>query len=75
MPILHGEELVGRLDPQFDRQLNKLIVHAFYVEPGQDSRAIAAAVRPELDRLRGYLEAETIEVGDTVRPVVRKEWV
>jgi uncharacterized protein YcaQ len=75
MPILHGDELVGRLDPQFDRQTNRLIIHAFHVEPGQDSKAIAAAVRPELERLKDYLGATEIEVGDAIRPLVRKQWV
>jgi uncharacterized protein YcaQ len=70
MPILHGDELVGRLDPQFDRQANTLIVHAFYTEPGVDQIKIAAAVRPELERLRDYLGAESIEVGEGVESAV-----
>lgn len=74
MPILHRDELVGRLDPQFDRQSRRLVVHAFHFEQGQDARVIAAAVRPELERLREYLGAEEIAVGDSIQPVVRREW-
>jgi uncharacterized protein YcaQ len=61
MPILQGDGLVGRLDPQFDRKSNKLVIHAFHVEEGIDLEAVAAAVQPELERLADYLGAGAIE--------------
>jgi uncharacterized protein YcaQ len=61
MPILQGDGLVGRLDPQFDRKSNKLVIHAFHVEEGIDLEDVAAAVQPELERLADYLGAGAIE--------------
>jgi uncharacterized protein len=34
MPILLGERLIGRLDPQLDREHGRLIVGLLYLEPG-----------------------------------------
>lgn len=36
LPILWGEELVGRLDPKADRKKKNLIVRYLYLEPGFD---------------------------------------
>jgi uncharacterized protein YcaQ len=33
MPVLHGDRLVGRVDPEFDRRRRLLYVHAVHVEP------------------------------------------
>jgi uncharacterized protein YcaQ len=34
LPILHGERLVGRLDPEFDRKANTLRIHRIWWEEG-----------------------------------------
>jgi len=47
LPILHGDELIGRLDPQMDRENGLLTVNAVYAEQGAPKdagRAVAAAV-------------------------------
>ena len=34
MPILHGQELVGRIDPKVDRKARRLICHNLHIERG-----------------------------------------
>src|SRR5947207_2599277 len=34
LPILHGEELIGRVDVENDRQAGRLVVHRVFGEPG-----------------------------------------
>jgi uncharacterized protein len=34
LPVLHGDKLVGRIDPAFDRRSRVLTVNAVYPEPG-----------------------------------------
>ena len=38
MPVLDGDELVGRIDPQFDRATGRLVVNAVHPEPGRTLR-------------------------------------
>jgi uncharacterized protein YcaQ len=48
LPILHGDEIIGRLDPTFDREANVLRVNAAYAEadaPKNAGRAVAGAVQ------------------------------
>jgi uncharacterized protein YcaQ len=49
MPILHNDELIGRVDPRVDREQETLVVNALHLEPGvkRDSttgRAVARAL-------------------------------
>jgi hypothetical protein len=44
LPFLHGHELVGRIDPLFDRKTGVLTVNAVYWEPGAPKEA-----RPALE--------------------------
>ncbi len=48
LPILHGEALIGRIDPTFDREANVLRVNAVFAEaeaPKDAGAAVAGAVR------------------------------
>ena len=50
LPILHGDRLIGRIDPLMDRKANRLNINAVYAEPGAPAthatgRAVAAAVQ------------------------------
>jgi uncharacterized protein YcaQ len=48
MPILHGDRLIGRLDPRFDRRTGVLHVNGVWAEPEAPASAgerVAAAVR------------------------------
>jgi uncharacterized protein YcaQ len=48
LPILHGDRLVGRIDPLVDRSTGTLVVHAVHAEPEAPAAAgdaIAASIR------------------------------
>ena len=57
LPILHGDRLVGKLDAIADRKASLLRVHAIH-EDVTFSRAMAAAVRKEIQDLATWLELE-----------------
>jgi uncharacterized protein YcaQ len=49
LPILHGDRLIGRIDPLMDRKHHRLTINAVYAEPdaptdAATSQAIAAAI-------------------------------
>jgi uncharacterized protein YcaQ len=57
LPILHGDRLVGRIEPVFDRKERVLRVAGLWAQPNasaDDGPAIAAA----LERLGSWLDAE-----------------
>lgn len=61
LPILHGEQLIGRIDPQMDRAngiLNIRAVHAEHNAP-RDGKT-ARAVRQAIDELGVFLNASEI---------------
>jgi uncharacterized protein YcaQ len=61
MPILHGDRLIGRIDPLFDRTANVLRINAVHAEP--DARADAwPEVRREIDDLAAWLGADGVEM-------------
>jgi uncharacterized protein len=65
MPVLHGDRLIGRVDPLFDRKSRALKINSAHAEPGrrksasEDGAAVAAAITD----LTGFLGATSIEVG------------
>lgn len=62
MPILHGDRVVGRLDPGFDRGANVLRVRAVFAEPDAP-RDAWPAIRKQIDELAAWLGAEGVEIG------------
>jgi uncharacterized protein len=61
MPILSGDQLIGRIDPMFDRGRKHLIINAVHTEPttsitGETGQAIAMAI----EELAAFLDATTI---------------
>jgi len=68
LPILHGERLIGRIDPLFDRKAAVLRVKAVHAEanaPPDAGPAVAKAIR----ELAGWLGA-----GDITYGPVPKDW-
>jgi len=61
MPILHGDRLVGRLDPSFDRAANVLRINSVHAEA--DAPAVAwPAIRKQIDELAAWLGADGVEL-------------
>jgi uncharacterized protein YcaQ len=56
LPILHGDRLVGRIDPEYDRKAKRLRVKTVHWEPGapRDARGAAKKVIAELE---GFLQS------------------
>ncbi len=73
MPILHGDRLIGRIDPLIDRDRDRLIINAVYAEAGAPlglatGRVVAGAV----EELARFLRAGEIVYGRKVPPGWRR---
>ncbi|MEP6694967.1 MAG: crosslink repair DNA glycosylase YcaQ family protein [Chloroflexota bacterium] len=56
MPILHDDELIGRVDPRGDREKEALVINAVHLEPGpRRERATGRAVAGALDDLADFI--------------------
>lgn len=67
LPILHGDRLIGRIDPIMDRRQRRLVVNAVHAEPGVPAsasvgRSVARAVRT----LAAFLGAASVDYGSKV---------
>ena len=60
LPILHGDRLVGKLDAAADRNAGVLRVDAIH-EDVKHTKAIAKAVRAEIEALAGWLRIEATQ--------------
>lgn len=61
LPILHGDRLIGRVDPRFDRATRVLHLRAVHAEPGTGEHDGAAAARA-IRELATWLGAGEIRV-------------
>lgn len=69
LPILHGDQLIGRIDPKMDRQSGTLHVQNVYAEPGApNDRATANAIRDAITSLADFLGAGEIAYGAVQGP-------
>jgi uncharacterized protein YcaQ len=70
LPILHGDELVGRIDVENDRKAGKLVVHRVFAEPGVPvTREAGSGIALALRELATFLGKENIELrGAVPRP-------
>jgi len=55
LPLLVGEQIVGRFDLKADRATGRLLVQASWSEPDTDAAAAADAAAVELVRMAGWL--------------------
>jgi len=61
LPILRGEEFIGRLDARLDKEKRRFQVNALYAEPGAPTaQAVATEIREELDDLAAFLGANSV---------------
>lgn len=59
LPILHGDRLIGRIDPLFDRKVGVLRVNAVHAEPDAPAEAWPA-VNSAIEELGTWLGAERV---------------
>ena len=71
LPIVHGDRIIGRIDPQFDRGAGLLRVLSVHAEPGAPAgREPAEAISHALDRLARDIGAKQVELPTSLPP----EW-
>jgi uncharacterized protein YcaQ len=75
MPVLHGDRLIGRVDPLFDRKSRALKINSAHAERGRTKSASedGAAVAAAITDLARFLGASSIEVGRTLPAGWRKQ--
>jgi uncharacterized protein len=61
LPILHGDRLVGRVDPAMDRASGRLAVNAVHAEPDAPATA-GPAVAAALGELAAFLGADGVDL-------------
>jgi uncharacterized protein YcaQ len=63
MPVLHGDRLIGRIDPAYDRKAKRLTVHAQHWEPGtKRNRTLERTVSGAVEALAAWLGAREINM-------------
>ncbi len=62
LPILHGDRLIGRIDPQFDRVAKQLRIAAVYAEADAPAGA-AAPIGAAISELARWLGAREVSFG------------
>ncbi len=61
LPILHGDRLIGRVDPKMDREHGRLMIHAVHAERGAPmNRATSRSIRSAIENLATFLGANEI---------------
>jgi uncharacterized protein YcaQ len=69
LPILHGDRLIGRIDPQMDRKAGLLRVNAIYAEPdAPQDEATGQAVAAKIQELATFLGAKGVVYPDEKIP-------
>ena len=65
LPILHGDQLIGRIDPIMNRKSGTLHIHNVYAEPNApDDDQTVHAMGQQITDLAQFLNAKQIEWGD-----------
>ncbi len=61
LPLLHGDRLVGRVDPRYNRGEKRLLLQNVYAEPwAQQDEATGYAVAQAIEQLARFLGAEEV---------------
>ena len=67
LPILHGDRLIGRIDPRMDKESEKLLINAVFAEPSAPkSREASKAVARSIEELGDFLGAKEVVYSDKV---------
>jgi len=62
LPLLLGDELVGRVDLKADRPGRALLVQSAWAEPGVDHHHVAGELLEELRLMASWLQLDRIEI-------------
>jgi uncharacterized protein YcaQ len=69
LPILMGEDLIGRIDPVMDRNSGKLTINSVHAEKGAPAgREVATEIGETIGRLGAFLGAKEVVFSDRVPP-------
>jgi hypothetical protein len=63
LPILHGDRLIGRIDPTMNRKQKRLVINAVYAEPDAPEDA-GTVVRAAIEELAAWLGAKDIDYSE-----------
>jgi uncharacterized protein YcaQ len=73
LPVLHGDRLIGRIDPAYDRRQRVLKLNSIHAEPDAPKTAQdARAVRGAIESLAAFLGAKDIAYPEAVPSVWAK---
>lgn len=65
LPILHGDQLIGRIDPKMDRKNRRLQINAMYAEAGApQDRTTGQAIQAAITDLADFLGAAEVVYSD-----------
>jgi uncharacterized protein YcaQ len=72
LPILWGDRLIGRIDPQMEKSERKFIIKSVHAEPGAPRDGeVAANIAETIRRLAGFLGAAEVAYSSRVPPFWR----
>ncbi|MBZ0276818.1 MAG: winged helix DNA-binding domain-containing protein [Anaerolineae bacterium] len=61
LSILHGDRLIGRIDPKMNRKTGQLEINNVYAEPGAPlNKTTGRAIAKTIDDLAAFLEAKSV---------------
>lgn len=67
LPVLRGDRLIGRVDPRFDKERERLVVNSVYAEPGAPGgKAVATDIAEQIEGLAGFIGAKSVEYSSRV---------
>ena len=73
LPIVWGDRIIGRVDPQLDRAQRQLRVHAVHAEPGApQDRAVAVELAGAIAELARAVGAERVRYTGPIPPAWRR---
>ncbi len=72
-PILWGDRLIGRVDPEMDKTNGKLVIHSVHAEPRASAgQEVALKIRETIEHLADFLGATEVEYSPRVPTAWRR---
>jgi uncharacterized protein YcaQ len=69
LPILLGDKLIGRIDPEMDKQNERLLINTVHAEPGAPrDKETSCRIRKIIDQLAEFLRAKEVVYTARVPP-------